>query len=91
MEIQITQHQLKLMLQQAAALGAKAALIQTGKIKPYLTKAEAFRLYGRNNIEHWINEGLITARKDGDLSASWRLDCMQVEAIIRSKEILQCL
>jgi hypothetical protein len=91
MEIQITHHQLKLMLQEAAALGAKAALIQTGKIKPYLTKAESFRLYGRKNIEQWINEGLITARKDGDQSASWRIDCIEVEAIIRSTEILKWL
>jgi len=79
------------MLQQAAALGAKAALVQTGKIKPYLTKAESFRLYGRKNIEHWINEGMITARKDGELSASWRIDCIEVEAIIRTTEILQSL
>lgn len=91
MEIQITEHQLKLILQAASALGANAVLVHTGKIKPYLTKAESFRLYGRKNIEQWIEEGLITVRKDGDQSASLRIDRVEVEAVVKSMEILQHL
>lgn len=91
MEITVSTYQLKIMLQAAASLGAKVALASTGKMKPYLTKAECFRLCGRKNIERWINEGLLTPRKDGDHSASWRIDRLELEALVLSNEILRFL
>lgn len=91
MEEVISRHQLRQVCQVAAELGAIAALVKTGKLKPYLSKAEAFRAYGRANIEHWINEGHITPRKDGDHSAHWRVDRLEVEAIVKSMAILRYL
>lgn len=91
MDFQISTHQLKIIIQEAAEMGAIMALDKVGKLKPYLKKSEAFRKYGRNNVEHWIDEGLITIRKDGNHSAAWRIDRLEIEAIVRSIAILRYL
>ena len=91
MELQISTRQLQILLQSAAELGAIAALVGAGKLKPYLKKAEAFRLYGRKNIEHWIDQGLITPRKDGGHSACWRIDRLEAEALDKAYHILKFL
>jgi len=91
MDTQISTKNLSFLLQQAAEMGAKLALSQTGKIKPYLTKSEAFSAYGRKNIERWINEGLITPRKDGGHSARWRIERLELDAVAKSRLLLQQL
>ena len=87
----ISTFQLEKIIKITAELGAVIALIRTGKLKPYLKKSEAFRLYGRSNVEHWIEEGLITPRKDGGQSASWRIDRIELESIVKSRQLLQIL
>jgi hypothetical protein len=88
MNILLTDHQLGILLRDVAEMGAKLALSRTGKIKPYLNKSEAFRRYGRKNIERWIDQGLITPRKDGNQSAAWRIDRIEVEAIRKSLDAM---
>jgi hypothetical protein len=80
---------LELITKEAAELGAIATLVKTGRCKPFLNKSEAFRLYGRANVEHWMEAGLITKRKDGDYSAAWRLDRLELEVIARSVYLLK--
>ena len=87
----ISTFQLEKIIKITAELGAVIALIKTGKLRPYLKKSEAFRLYGRSNVEHWIEEGLITPRKDGGQSASWRIDRIELESIVKSRQLLQIL
>ncbi len=91
MDFQISSHQLKFIIEEAAQMGAIQALTQTGKLKPYLKKSEAFRKYGRANIENWAEKGLITIRKDGNHSACWRIDRLEVEAIVKSINLLRCI
>lgn len=91
MEFNISSHQLKLIIQESAEMGAIQALTKVGKLKPYLKKSEAFRKYGRANIENWAEKGLITVRKDGDHSAVWRIDRIEVEAIVKSLTLLRNL
>ncbi|EHQ26452.1 hypothetical protein [Mucilaginibacter paludis] len=91
MEFEISASDLKIIIQEAAELGAILALTKTGKLKPYLNKSEAFRKYGRANIEHLAEKGFITIRKDGDHSACWRIDRMEIEAIVKAKILLQRL
>lgn len=88
MDIIISTHHLTELLEQAAEMGAKHALIQNGLLKPYLKKSEAYRQYGRRNVEHWIDDGLVNPRKDGDHSAAWRLDRLELEAIAKSDELI---
>jgi hypothetical protein len=89
--MELSSLQLEIIAGHAAELGAIATLVSTGKLKPYLKKSEAFQLFGRSVVEHWAEQGLITIRKDGDFSAAWRLDRIELEIISRSLKILQIL
>jgi hypothetical protein len=91
MNFQISAHQLKIIIQESAEMGAIMALTKAGNLKPYLKKSEAFRKYGRGNIENWAEKGLITIRKDGNHSAIWRIDRIEVEAIVKSAHLLRYL
>lgn len=86
MEQHIPPHSLHQVIRASAEIGATAALIKSGKLKPYLKKSEAFKQYGRASVEHWLETGLLKPRKDGDHSAAWRLDRIELEII--SKAIL---
>jgi len=74
-------------LQGAAELGALQALISVGHVKPYLKKSEAFRRYGRKNVEKWIEQRHITPRKDGNHSAAWRIDRMEIAILAKAIEL----
>jgi hypothetical protein len=89
--MEISPIQLELIIKEAAELGAIAALIKAGKIKPYLKKSEAFKIYGRNKVEHWLEAGLITLRKDGDYSAAWRLDRVELAVLSKSIKIINLI
>jgi len=91
MENEIPTHLFTRLFNCGAELGAIHALVQTGHLKPYLKKSEAFRLYGRKQVEHWINDGSITPRKDGDYSAAWRIDRLEIEALAKATELLRYL
>jgi len=58
MNITLTSFQLQKLLSDASELGALKALAKVGTIKPYLKKSEAFRRFGRKNVEQWISQGL---------------------------------
>jgi hypothetical protein len=48
------------LLKNAAEQGSANALEESGQLQDQLTKAEAYRLYGRGNVDRWISEGLIS-------------------------------
>lgn len=91
MNIMLTSHQLQLLLQDAAEMGALQALSKIGKVRPFLKKSQAFRRYGRKNVENWISLGLITPRKDGGHSAAWRIDRLEAEALSKSHDAMRYL
>lgn len=82
--MEISKTQLSNLLAQAAELGAMTALSKTGVIKPFVKRSDAFRMYGRGTIERWVKEGLITPIKDGEASAAWRLDRVELENVART-------
>ncbi|TKC01221.1 helix-turn-helix domain-containing protein [Pedobacter cryotolerans] len=84
MELTMSQTMLQRLLQDAADLGAQRAMQSVGAIKPYLSKAEAYKMYGEYTVERWIKEGLITPRKDGTHSSKWRIDRIEIEAISKT-------
>ena len=91
MQNEIPSHLFTRIFNCGAELGAITALVKTCQLRPYLKKAEAFRLYGRKHVEHWIEEGLITPRKDGDHSAAWRIDRLEIEAVAKAIDLLRYL
>ena len=91
MNIILTTFQLQHLLADASELGAIIALSKIGKIRPYLKKSEAFRRFGRKNVETWISRGLITPRKDGTNSAAWRIDRIEIETVHKAKSAMNFL
>jgi len=89
--MEISFFQLELIIREAAELGTISAMVASGRLKPYLKKSEAFRIYGRANVENWLRNGLLTPRKDGDHSAAWRLGRIELETVSRSIKIFQSL
>ncbi|WP_184549826.1 hypothetical protein [Mucilaginibacter sp. FT3.2] len=86
--MEISTFDLQALIRISSELGAVITLIKTGKLKPYLKKNEAFRLYGRKNVERWIEDARVTPRKDGDHSACWRIDRIEIESIAKSSQLL---
>lgn len=72
-------------------LGAITVLIKTGQMRPYLKKSEAFKIYGRKKIEAWIEAGLLTPVKDGQHSAAYRLNRLEIEILLKSLELAEVL
>lgn len=80
-------YELRNMLTSAAELGATKALSETGAIKPYLNKSEAYRTYGRGKVDNWIKDGLITPR--GEIGKSWKIDRVEIQALAASKTVAE--
>ena len=72
------------LLKNAAEQGACKALAESGQLQDQLTKAEAYRLYGRGNVDRWISEGLICpTTRNGEISRKC-LDRKKLEAVAAS-------
>ena len=52
-------NELTSILKIAAKAGAEKALAGCGALSEGINKAEAYRLYGRGNVDRWLLEGLI--------------------------------
>ncbi len=79
--MEIEAFQLRNMLIAAAELGATRALIKVGKIKPFMSKSEAYKLYGRGTVDRWIAEGNLKPCKDGNNTSTVRIDRMRLEEL----------
>lgn len=91
MELQVSIYTLEKLLLKAAEMGPGLRFRGLGKLKPFLKKAEAFRLYGRSNVEHWITQGPITALKDGDHLASLGIEWLEIEAVCKARNLIRYL
>ena len=47
------------MLNEAAVIGARNVFANSSDLPVTCTKAEAYRYYGRSDVDRWIAEGLI--------------------------------
>ena len=52
-------NELTSILKIAAKAGAEKALAGSGALPDGITKAEAYRHFGRGNVDRWLQEGLI--------------------------------
>lgn len=81
--------QLCILLEFAAEMGAINALIQTGKLRPYLNRSQADRKYGRKNVERWISAGLVAILKDGDRSSPLRIDRLGLASVAMAEDFIR--
>lgn len=77
-------------LRAMAKLTATEMLTQTGGLKPYLSKAEAYRKYGRGNVDKWISDGhLSLSQNEVGTSSKMRINRSEIEALAEADDLLQ--
>ncbi len=81
MFIDCTPGQFQELIANAVNIGYQKALVENGQLKAYLSKADAYRKYGRRQVDRWIREKLVTKVKDGTNSSSIRLDRTELETV----------
>jgi hypothetical protein len=69
------------LLKTAVLEGAAIALAKNGGMPAAYTKAEAYRLYGRSDVDRWITEGLITPAIAAGKSSGKCIDRVKLEGI----------
>lgn len=72
------------MLMISATVGVDKALAKDGGLSADITKAEAYRLYGRCEVDRWIAEGLILPAKVDGKASKKLLDRITLERIARN-------
>lgn len=72
------------LLKNAAEQGTSTALAESGQLQDQLTKAEAYRLYGRGNVDRWISENLISPDPPKGSHSRKCLDRNKLEAVAAS-------
>jgi len=81
-------HKLAALLNQAAEFGAMKALVETGALKAKVSKSEAYRRYGRTQVEQWIAKGVIKPVQK-DCNGHWELDRQTLASLEASKTLVQ--
>lgn len=74
-------HETSKVIQDIVKITTHKVLIETGQMKPFISKNEAYRRYGRGTVERWIDEGLVKQIKDGDRNCDIRIDRVQIETV----------
>jgi hypothetical protein len=72
------------LLKDAVIGGTDKALMESGQLPDTLTKAQAFRLFGRTNVERWISEGLVSLVKVRGGSCKKFIDRLKLESVARA-------
>lgn len=72
--------ELATLLKNAAEQGTANAFREERPVPGRLTKAEAYRLYGRSNVDRWLREGLLSAPQATGTSQIL-LDRSELEAV----------
>lgn len=81
MQVSISISHLAALLRDADELGAKRFAIEAGIVKPFINKSAAIKKYGKANFEQWVAQGLVKPIKDGNDSAAYRIDRMEIERV----------
>ncbi len=75
----LSSKELAILLKNAAQEGVDNAIKKEQPIPNKLTKATAYRLYGRSNVDRWLRYGLISTHTDD--SAQTFLDRSELETV----------
>lgn len=76
------------LLKGAAELGGIVALTEVGQLKPYLSKAEAYRKYGRTAVDNWITQGVVKEHQDFP-NSKVRLCRKELASVAASQNLVQ--
>ncbi|MDR0266041.1 MAG: hypothetical protein LBJ04_22700 [Sphingobacterium sp.] len=81
-------HELAILLREAARLGASEALIQAGLSESHISKSKAYKLYGRTKVDKWISSGLVQFYQDQP-NSKCLISVSGLNAIIASESLVQ--
>lgn len=85
MQVSVSITHLAGLLKDADELGAMRLAVELGLVKPYLNKSEAIKKCGgKANYDQFVLQGLINPYRDGNDSAPYRIDRMEVERATRA-------
>lgn len=76
--------ELSFIMLDAVSKGADEALQATHVLPDTLTKAQAYGIYGRSNVDRWILEGLIHPVKKQNSGSKKFIDRLKLEAVARA-------
>ncbi len=76
--------QFKDMLAVAAEVGANSALVNAGLKKAQISKAEAYRRYGRKKIDRWIKDKIVIPIPIGKTSVVLSVNDLEAVTITRN-------
>ena len=82
--MEIDLHELKNLLFDNAQMILTSTRIANGELSPTLSKREAYRIYGEGIVKRWIEEGLLTVRKDGSNTSKCRISRLEIEALAKA-------
>jgi len=68
-------------LRRAATVGYVRGLVDYGVVSPFISQNKANKLYGKRNVNLWINSGRLKIYKDGDKTSKIRINRIDVEAL----------
>jgi len=84
MERMFTSREMNIICTTVAEIAVTNVLGRLGVIKPYMSRQEANRVYGRSNVDRWLSAKLITKRQKGT-GNQWRLNRAELEAAAASE------
>ncbi len=84
MEMTLDARQIRILMQDSMELGVKKTLVELGLLTPYLSKQQAYKMYGRAQVDRWLKEKLIGKIKDGTNTSSMRLSRMELEMVAKT-------
>ena len=64
--------------------GVSKALMETSGLPLYISKADAYRTYGRSNVDRWVTEGLITPTTDRNKDSKNFIDRLKLDKVAAS-------
>lgn len=84
MNITISLTELRALLIDAREIAANNALSGAGLLKPFLNKSEAFKSYGRSDVERWLKEGLLHPVRNSSGKVKWRFNRTELDSVARA-------
>jgi len=75
---------LSLILKNATEAGAEKALDESSVLQDFISKSKAYQVYGRSNVDRWIQERLLVPESAKGRNLHKCIDRVKLEAIAHS-------
>lgn len=72
---------LSLLMHNAVQAGVAKAVAESGAISPVISKADAYRIYGRSNVDRWLTEHLISPLNTPGKGSKRFLDRIKLDGV----------